>query len=245
MKVLIFLRSLLGVLVFFPVVTAVLCLVVLANIFTVNNQKFSNFLIDLWARSACVIFGVELEIRGRENLREVGRGGLYLFNHTSFFDIFVLYVMDPSLRYGSKIEIFKIPLFGFTMKQLGTLPIPRENRQEAIRVYEEAAERARAGQRFALSPEGGRGGGTGDELRPFKSGPFIFAINCQMDLLPVIIKGAEQAWPKGALIPALGAWRNPITIDVLPPIPIVGYVLEKRVELRDRTFAEMSKAFVR
>lgn len=245
MKLLIFLRSLLGVLVFFPVVTFVLCVVVLVNVFTVNSQRFSNALIDLWARAACAIFGVELEINGRENLRGAGQGGLYLFNHSSFFDIFALYVMDPSLRYGSKIEIFKIPLFGFTMRKLGTLPIPRENRQEAIRVYEEAGARAKAGQRFALSPEGGRGGGSGDELRPFKAGPFIFAINSQMDILPVIIKNADLAWPKGALVPALNKWTNTITIEVLPAIPIEPYGLNKRVELRDRTFAEMSMSFGR
>lgn len=243
MKLVILLRSLVGVLLLFPVVTTVLCLVVLANVFTWNSQAFSNRIIRLWALAACAIFGVELVVRGRENLCGTGQGGLYLFNHTSFFDIFALYVMDPTLRYGSKIEIFRIPLFGLTMRKLGTLPIPRENRQEAIRVYEDAGARARAGQRFALSPEGGRGGGDADELRPFKSGPFIFAINSRMDLLPVIIKGAERAWPKGAIIPALAGWRNRITIDVLPAIPIADYDLPRRMELRDRTFAEMSQVF--
>lgn len=235
-----FLRSLIVILVIFPVLTGILCCLVLLNVFTVNSKHVSDQIIYFWTKSTFVLFGVQLVVHGKENMPQ--GGCLYLFNHASFWDIFTLYLLDPTLRFGAKIELFKIPLFGYTMRKTGTLPIPRENRAEAIRVYEDAERRAQAGERFALSPEGGRSGGA--TLRDFKSGPFIFGIRSKLQLVPVLIVGAEDVWPKGAIVPATKKLRTEVQVHVLPSEDASQFKMETRNQLRDRVFERMSARLV-
>ena len=233
-------RSILGIFVFFPIVMILCTIFGLANIFTINNLAFSNFIVKVWSEGACAVFGVNLIITGREKVKP--GGCIYLFNHTSFFDIFAVYAMDPAARFGAKIELFKVPIFGLIMRKFGTLPIPRQNRAEAIRVYEAATGRVKNGQRFALAPEGSRGeGGT---LKPFKAGPFVFGINCNVPLVPVVIHKAQEIWPKGAIIPALTKWKYDLRVDILEPVSVDGIKVEDREILQKQVYHAMeSKLF--
>jgi 1-acyl-sn-glycerol-3-phosphate acyltransferase len=239
MKSLAWLRSFFVIFFIFPVLTGVLCCAVLVNVFTVNSKHISDRIIFMWTKSVFILLGVRLKIHGIENMPQ--GGCLYLFNHASFWDIFTMYLLDPTLRFGAKIELFKIPLFGYTMRKTGTLPIPRENRAEAIRVYEDAERRAQAGERFALSPEGGRSGGP--TLREFKSGPFIFGIRSKLQLVPVLIIGAEAVWPKGAIIPATQSLTTEVQVHVLAAEDSSKFQMETRVQLRDRVFERMNALY--
>jgi len=240
MKLLCWIRSLLGIFVILPLVTLVLCIAIFINVFSINSKKVSDRIIGIWTKACFFIFGVRFRLIGAENLPN--EGCLYLFNHSSFFDIFGLYRLDPSLRFGAKIELFKIPIFGYAMRKTGTLPIPRNNLQEAIKVYTDAEHRGLAGERFALSPEGGRGAG-GPTLRSFKSGPFIFAIRSKLLVVPVLLRGAEAIWPIGAIVPATQQFFSELVVEVLPALDGKKYDIEERVVLRDLTYEKMSQAF--
>ena len=184
-----------------------------------------------WTRGICWMFGVSVEVIGFEN-RPPG-GFLYVFNHTSFFDIFAMNGYLDSFRFGAKIELFKIPFFGAAMRRGGILPIVRHRRDEVFKVYAAAESRIISGERFALSPEGTRQ--TNEEvLAPFKAGPFVFAINAKAPLVPVIIKGAAKAWPKSAIFPMWGVWKQTITLEVLPPIYPDGLQVDDRPILQER-----------
>jgi 1-acyl-sn-glycerol-3-phosphate acyltransferase len=176
------------------------------------------------------MFGVVVTEYGRENLTK--GGCLYLFNHTSFFDIFVMHARLRGVRFGAKIELFKIPIFGSTMRKVGVLPIARDNRAEVIKIYEQAQIRAKNGEQFALSPEGGRN--TSEEsLKPFKSGPFIFAIRSKIPIIPVVIKGALEVLPKGHLLPNINSWKHTIEVHYLEKIFVEKYAIEQRRQLAE------------
>ncbi len=68
------------------------------------------------------------------------------------------------------------------MELCGVLPIDRGNRNKVMKVYENAIARVNRGEAFALAPEGTRQKQV--ELGRFKRGPFEFAINAQMDIVP-------------------------------------------------------------
>ncbi|MCX7978425.1 MAG: 1-acyl-sn-glycerol-3-phosphate acyltransferase [Bdellovibrionaceae bacterium] len=217
--------------------TLVLSLVTVLGNMIFNNRAFDSAIISFWGRLTCRLFGVKVVLHGLENLPT---GGCILaFNHTSFFDIFSMIGYIPDIRFGAKIELFRIPLFGWAMRRTGILPIPRQNREEAYRVYEEAEARLRAGEKFALAPEGTRQ--QTQELGKFKAGPFIFAIRGGVPVVPVVIKNAAQVLPKGAWLPNFGVWSSELHIHILPPVPSTGMHVEDRGLLQRQVHAEMAK----
>ena len=127
------------------------------------------------------------------------------------------------------------------MRRFGTLPIARGNREEVFRVYEEAKVRFGRGERFCLSPEGGRF--RSDQLLPFKAGPFVFAINAQVPLIPVVIKGAYEVWPKGKILANSDRWKRTIELHVLPPVSTTGFTTETRGSLQEKIYKMMNDVY--
>lgn len=236
MKIIFVLRSLIGMLLFI-FVTVILSVVTIASTYIFANPKFESKIIKLWGRIALALFGVKLEVRGLENIPQ--GSGLFIFNHSSFFDIFAMVAAFSEFRYGAKIELFKLPFFGKAMRKAGVLPIARQNREETFKVYQEANHRAQNGEKFALAPEGGRN--YDDKLLPFKAGPFIFAINSNLRLIPTVIQGAHQIMHKGSLIPNVDCWQRKIRVSYLPVIDIQGVSLENRSILQKKAFLQMNE----
>jgi 1-acyl-sn-glycerol-3-phosphate acyltransferase len=198
------------------------------------SPLIGNKIISFWAMSTMWIFGVQTKSFGK-----IPEGPcLYLFNHTSFFDIFALQAAVPALRFGAKIELFAIPFFGRAMRRAGVLPIARKQRQTVMKVYEEAQNRAKAGQQFALSPEGTRQVNE-MELAHFKAGPFIFAINSQIPIVPVVIKNAAQVLGKKELLPNIGTLSSEIEVHFLDPIPVAEFSIEQRGLLQNQVRRQM------
>lgn len=237
-KLLSYPRSLLA-LVWFPIHTALCALALIIVNLTMNNRPLEDHIVEFWTRNACRMFGVKVEVKGLEN-RPQG-GFLYVFNHTSFFDIFAMNGWLGSFRFGAKIELFKIPVFGPAMRRAGILPIARDRREEVFKVYQAAEARIKAGERFALAPEGTRQ--NSERLGSFKSGPFIFAINAKAPIVPVIVKGAAAILPKGHIIPNWGIWSRTITLQVLPPIDPLAYTIENRPQLQEKVRKTMEPYF--
>lgn len=224
---------------FYPffLVTASL-LAVLQNLI-VNDRQWDNWVIRTWGRASCRMFGVNIQASGLEN---IPKGGcLFVFNHTSFFDVFALAAVLPSLRFGAKIELFKIPVFGRAMRRMGILPIDRRNRERVFNVYKEAEERLAKGERFALAPEGTRQ--HEEKLGPFKAGPFVFAINTKAPVVPVVIKNASTILPKHSVLPNWGEWRHDIQVIILPAVSSEGYTVKDRPILQEKVRDEMQPYF--
>lgn len=228
------LRAVLGI-AFFSVFTMLWSALALFEAILIGNRRVESWFMSTWGRIGLWIFGVRLVVRGRENIP--AGSALILFNHTSFFDIFALTAAYPDMRFGAKIELFNIPIFGVAMKRLGMLPIARTRREEVFKVYQDAAERVRRGEKFALAPEGGRN--YEEKLLPFKAGPFIFAINSGMPLVPAVIKGAHRVMGKGSWLPNWNRRTSVLSVTYLKPIATTEYTLERRSDLQKVAYNEM------
>ncbi len=199
------------------------------------------FIGPIWCGLMVRLGGIVPVVEGIENVPK-DRGFLYLFTHSSHMDIPVLFSQSPkSFRFGSKASLFKIPIFGYAIKLSGTLPITREDRKKVMKVYEEAEARVAKGEAFALAPEGGRR--VGDEIKDFKSGPFIFAINAKMPLVPVVLCGVDRALPKGTILLNKDRWKRKIGIRFLPAIETAGVPLEDMKKLKIEVREKMISAF--
>lgn len=204
-----------------------------------NDRKKDDAVLAWWGRWSCGMFGVKVRAEGLGN---VPAGGfLYVFNHTSLFDIFAMAAVLPGMRFGAKIELFKIPLFGRAMRRLGVLPIDRGRREAVFEVYREAQERMRNGERFALAPEGTRQ--DEERLGSFKAGPFVFAINTGAPIVPVVIRGAAGILPKHSLLPNAGSWSREIVVHVLPPVKTDHLRVDERPRLQEEVRSKMAAYF--
>lgn len=66
----------------------------------------------LWMRLTLFCCRVRVVIQGEENLPTVDRPVMYVANHQSFLDIYVLSALKPKFKFVSKIEVFSYPIIG-------------------------------------------------------------------------------------------------------------------------------------
>jgi len=120
---------------------------------------------------------------------------VFMANHESWLDIPALLVAIPGqVRFLAKKSLFAVPFLGWAMRAMGFIPVDRENRREAIRSFEEAAQRIRAGRSVLVFPEETRTP-TG-ELLPFQRGGFLIALKAQLPIVPVGLQGPRKILPK-------------------------------------------------
>lgn len=205
----------------------------------IRRRAALDFLMnDVWSRPMLWLSGVRFEVRGGQHVAPGGKGFLILFNHSSHVDIPVLYAGFPrSFRFGAKIELFKIPAFGTAMRLVGVLPIDRRNRNKVMQVYQEAIARVEQGECFALAPEGTRQ--PEPKLGTFKRGPFEFAINAGMDIVPVVLAGTYAVLPRSKLWLNQGRWRRKVIMEITPRVNATEYALENVDALVERVRAQM------
>ncbi len=198
--------------------------------FLYNNKKTNDFILWLWTKLSLLCFRIKVtSIKGAEL---IPKGScLFLFNHTSHVDILVLQNIIPSVRFGAKIELYKIPIFGYAMKRVGVLPIARNNLEEVKKIYNNAKMRTEHGERFALAPEGTRQFSPYD-LGKFKSGPFIFAIEAGIPIIPVFLKGCYDVMPKTEFLPSLTRFIYPVEVEFGNPINVDENLIDDRDKMK-------------
>jgi 1-acyl-sn-glycerol-3-phosphate acyltransferase len=165
-----------------------------------------------WGRSLLFISGVKVHVHGLEHLTP---GEIYVFaaNHRSQFDIFVLLsVLPGNFLFVAKKSLFRIPIFGQALTRMGSVPIDRSNRQEAIKSLNQAVAKVRQGFSMIVFPEGTRA--SSRELLPFKKGVFVMALKAGQPVVPVAINGTMAIQPRGALRLQPG----PIQVVIAPPV---------------------------
>jgi 1-acyl-sn-glycerol-3-phosphate acyltransferase len=122
---------------------------------------------------------------------------LFILNHQSFFDGFVVARSFPYRVTGLGAKsYFNLPLWGWMMKLHGIISVDRSDHEGALASIKKTEEAFRRGESLAIFPEGTR---TPDgKLQDFKTGAFHLAISAKATIVPVAIIGAAAAWPKGS-----------------------------------------------
>lgn len=207
-------RAIIGILLIIPWTIYISVVVIVFGY--LKRDDIITYHMVLWSKVVLWYFGVTVIRNGLDKLPTSG-GAVLAFNHQSDFDIpAVTAYTDRRLRYGAKIELFSVPFFGPAIRAAGCLPIARENRSEVLKVYEVAAASFQKGVIFALAPEGTRQ--SEPVIGNFKKGPFIFACNAGVPVVPVVIEGADRVLPKNRIFVNLGRLRRTIQVEGLDPI---------------------------
>merc|ERR1719454_1645253 len=162
-----------------------------------------------------MLFGASVTVEGAENLPAAGEPLMYVPNHCSFLDIFVLSGYLPRrFKYISKIEILRIPLIGWAMGFAKHIAISRMDRASQLKTLKDAVETLKDGNSLVTFPEGTRS--KDGRLADFKKGPFTMASRAGVRIVPITIVGTHLFQPPGAFTPC--AIPRGVRIICHPPL---------------------------
>ena len=194
-----------------------------------------QFAMRTWASGLCKAAGVTVRLHGAERIRRDGPA-VYVSNHVSWFDIFALASVLPRYTFVAKAELAKLPLFGPACRAAGIIFIERANKKAAFTSYKEAADKVREGRSVVVCPEGTRG--RDYHLRPFKKGPFVFAISTEAPIVPTIVHGTIEVQAKGSFRIRSGV----VDVHFLEHVPTTGYGYAERAKLMGVVWTRMADA---
>jgi 1-acyl-sn-glycerol-3-phosphate acyltransferase len=171
------------------------------------------------------VAGIDVVVHGDEHRR--GERHIFVANHNSGVEIFALFSRLRWVKFVAKAELFRIPIVGRAMRYAGMIPIERANRTGARASIQLAGTIIASGASVILFPEGTRS--RTYELRPFKKGAFVLAIETQSPIVPVAVYGTVEIMPKGSLLVRPGR----VHLHFLPPIDTEGKSYDDRDALAD------------
>jgi 1-acyl-sn-glycerol-3-phosphate acyltransferase len=182
----------------------------------------------VWARSILAASPIELTVKGLSNI-DPDKSYVYMSNHQSNYDIPILLGHLPvQFRWLAKIELFRIPLFGYAMKRAGYICIDRSNQKSAFESLKKAAGIIRNGVSVMIFPEGTRS--RDGNIGSFKKGGFVLAVESGVPILPIIIRGTYSIMPRSRLLIKPGK----VTLEIMKPVETSGFTKETKDNLMEK-----------
>jgi 1-acyl-sn-glycerol-3-phosphate acyltransferase len=136
---------------------------------------------------------------GLENIPRTG-GVLLAANHESYLDpVLVAMVLPREMHFMARRTLFRNPAFRAIIAGYNAFAIERDSAD--VKGVNSAIARLEAGNILLVFPEGTRTGN--GSIGPMKS-VGVMAERAAVPIVPVLIQGAYEVWPKGRLIPHLG-----------------------------------------
>lgn len=187
----------------------------LASLMALRDSKWPDSVIRFWARWILKAANVRPILRLPA---ELPPHFVLVTNHQSHFDVLMLFAHVPAhLRFVAKAELFKIPVFGPSIRRLGNLKVERGGSERDRKTLSEAAQSVARDVNIVFFPEGTRS--QDGELKEFKKGAASLAIEAQVPILPLAIAGTGEILQKGSLFVTPGRCA---ALVVGSPISTVG-----------------------
>jgi len=148
-----------------------------------------------FARWICKIFCrlfFQIRVYGTENVPE--QGSLVLVsNHQSFLDpVFCGIPLKRPLYFLARDTLFTNRLFGWLISSVNTIPVRRD--EANLAAMKKVIAKLKEGNGVCLFPEATR---TGDgKITPFKPGFGLLCRRGEAAVVPVVIDGAFECWPR-------------------------------------------------
>ncbi|HUT29067.1 MAG TPA: lysophospholipid acyltransferase family protein [Sedimentisphaerales bacterium] len=145
-----------------------------------------------WAcRLFCILF-FRLRVYGRENVPTDGPF-LLVSNHQSYLDpLFCGVAVKRQLDYLARESLFGNPFFRLLILSLNSIPVKRG--QADLSAIKAVIARLRQGHAVCLFPEATRT--PNGRIAPFKGGVGLLAKRGGAPIVPVVIDGAYECWPR-------------------------------------------------
>jgi 1-acyl-sn-glycerol-3-phosphate acyltransferase len=198
------------------------------------DERAPDALVRLWCNNLLRAAGVRDEVLGLERLP--AGNAVYVCNHQSNFDPVLIYArLGKHLRFIAKRELFSIPIFGAALRATGMIPVDRSGSARDKEAIGKAVEGVQQRANILFFAEGTRD--PNGQLRPFKKGAAILALQAQVPLVPLAVAGTKDVMHKKSLLIHGG---RPTVLVVGEPIPTAGKALEYRDALTEQAHAAVA-----
>ncbi|UYZ59238.1 lysophospholipid acyltransferase family protein [Hymenobacter latericus] len=195
------------------------------------NRAWSMLFIRMWGVPVTVV---------RKRLLPPGQACVYVPNHSSYIDIPLLFKAIPGhLNIMGKSSLAKVPLWGPIFER-GYISVDRDNRVSRGRALVQARQTLDAGRSVVIFPEGAIAEKPGEELLPFKDGPFQLAIAAGVPIVPVTMPYNHRFMPD---VGGLRVRYSPLRIVLHEPISTQGLTLNDIPALKERVRAIIASEF--
>jgi len=217
--------------------TIVLGVIAIIISFFTRTGNLVHIIARIWGKGILFVSGINVTVYGLDNI-DPSRSYIYMSNHQSNFDIPVLLACLPvQFRWLAKAELFKIPLFGRSMRAAGYVKIDRFNRESAFESINEAAAKMQNGVSVMIFPEGTRS--RDGKIRAFKKGGFVMAVDSGAPIVPVILQGTWPIMDKSSLRINAGN----VALHIEKPIDTSGYTRKTKTDLMESVRAIICEGF--
>ena len=185
-------------------------------------------------RLTCVQW-FDLKVYGLKHVPRRG-GVLIVSNHQSYLDPVLLAAKLPRpLSFLSKSELFEIPGFNWLIRSLNAYPVRLG--EGDIGAVRETIRRLQEGHALNVFPEGSR---TEDgEIAPMQPGVGLIVRRAGVPVVPAVIDGSFEAWPKADKI----FHPHPIRVQFGPVMDLkdlkAGEIVKRIDTTLRRMFAEL------
>ncbi len=145
-----------------------------------------------------------IRYHGTENIPlDLSKGLLVVANHQTYFDPFWLcFPIRRKFRFMAWDKACEWFLIGKIIRYLGAFPVSI-NRRGTVKAMQNALESLQDGATLIVFPEGSRCFSDG-KLLDFKTGAVRLAIEANVPILPVTIRGANKVWSQDNKFPGFG-----------------------------------------
>jgi 1-acyl-sn-glycerol-3-phosphate acyltransferase len=186
--------------------------------------------LEIAAKALVAATGTKITYQSLENIPRTG-GAVVAINHTSYVDwlpaALAVHYRGRRIRYMIKAEMQQVKIVNFLIKHTKTIPV---NRRAGSEAYTEAVRLLRAGELVGLMPEATIS--RSFELKEFKTGAARMALEAEVQMIPLIVWGAQRIWTKDH--PRnVGRKKVPVIVAAGPPLPPDGGVEQLDAALRD------------
>ena len=199
--------------IFFYSGVILVCIVFLPSLLMPKNITiFGGRILGHWSKICLKLFlSTKIEIIGKENILNSEKFFIAC-THQSAFETFYLQAIFKGPKFILKKELIKIPIFGWYLKKIGSIPVERNKiSKEKINFVDTVKISSHDNRPIVIFPQGTR---TNPNERPdFKKGVARIYQELNINCLPVTINSGE-VWPKNGNL----SKNKKITITILKPI---------------------------
>ena len=197
----------------FLILFGILILFIIATVAIPNGKQLATKLYKLFGWMGLKMVGINLTVSGLEKI-DKNKSYVVVGNHPSTLDIFThIYGLPISIRFLTKSELFRIPIFSRVLKILGLPRIDRDSTSLDLNKINDSIQSViNDGNSIMVFPEGKRS--NQKKLLPFKKGAAHIAKDFNLPILPIVSHNAHNLMIKGKV------WfiAGDIHLDVLDPV---------------------------
>ncbi len=202
------------------------------------KAKRGEYDTEEWAKSSLEVLraleqvGIEVEVTGVENFRDLKEPCLFLANHMSTLETFVLPIIIVPMKpvtFVVKESLIETPVFKYVMRSRDPITVGRSNPREDLKaVLEGGAERLNAGVSLIIFPQTTRF--LDFDPKRFNTIGVKLAKKANVPIVPVALK--TDAWGNGRVLKDFGK---------MDPSKKVHFAFGKPLWIKDRGTEEHEK----